>query len=93
MTIAHVMEEIIRISKEEQAGKTVLFGSRAKGTARERSDIDIAVEGVKDFDAFCEKIDEIEILYTIDVLNLETCRNQLLMEDIKAYGRKIYEEA
>ena len=30
------------------------FGSRAKGTARERSDIDVAVSGVKDFDALAE---------------------------------------
>lgn len=91
MTIEMVIEEIARISKEERVKRVLLFGSRAKGTARERSDIDIAVEGAEDFEAFCEKIDDIDTLYTIDIVNLNTCKNGLLMEDIETYGRKIFE--
>lgn len=40
---------------EFQAKEVILYGSRAKGTARERSDIDIAVSGVNDFDLLVEK--------------------------------------
>lgn len=69
-----------------------LYGSRAKGTALERSDIDIAVSGADDFYALAERIDAFPTLYTIDVLNLDTCRNQYLLEDIQQYGRKIYEK-
>ena len=66
-----------------------LFGSRAKGTATERSDIDIAVSGVENFDLLAEKIEELPTLYSVDLLNMDTCRNQLLLEDIREYGRKI----
>lgn len=67
----------------------ILYGSRAKGTARERSDIDIAVTGVDDFDMLAEEVEDLPTLYSVDLLNLDTCRNQLLLEDIKEYGRKI----
>ena len=65
--------------------------SSAKGTARERSDIDVAVSGVEDFDLLLSEIDDLPTLYTVDVVNLDTCRNTLLLEDIRQYGRKIYE--
>lgn len=67
----------------------ILYGSRAKGTARERSDIDIAVTGVDDFDMLAKEAEDLPTLYSVDLLNLDTCRNQLLLEDIKEYGRKI----
>ena len=69
---------------EFQAKEVILYGSRAKGTARERSDIDIAVSGVNDFDLLVEKIEELPTVYSVD-----TCRNELLMEDVRKYGRKI----
>ena len=59
------------------------------GTVRERSDIDIAVSGVDNFDELVEKVEDLPALYSIDLLNLDTCRNELLLEDIKEYGRKI----
>ena len=55
----------------------------------ERSDIDIAVSGVECFDELVEKIEELPTLYSVDLLNMDTCRNELLLEDIKQYGRKI----
>ena len=61
------------------------FHARAKGTARERSDIDIAVSGVECFDELVEKIEELPTLYSVDLLNMDTCRNELLLEDIKQY--------
>ena len=67
----------------------ILYGSRANGPARERSDIDIAVTGVDDFDMLAEEVEDLPTLYSVDLLNLDTCRNQLLLEDIKEYGRKI----
>lgn len=67
----------------------ILYGSRAMGTVRERSDIDIAVSGVDNFDELVEKVEDLPVLYSIDLLNLDTCRNELLLEDIKEYGREI----
>lgn len=59
------------------------------GIVRERSDIDIAVSGVDNFDELVEKVEDLPALYSIDLLNLDTCRNELLLEDIKEYGREI----
>lgn len=67
----------------------ILYGSRAMGTVRERSDIDIAVSGVDNFDELVEKVEDLPALYSVDLLNLDTCRNELLLEDIKEYGREI----
>ena len=57
-----------------------------------RSDIDIAVSGGADFDELLEKVEELPTLYSVDLLNMDTCRNDLLMEDIKQYGREIYKK-
>jgi predicted nucleotidyltransferase len=80
---------IDRLVKEFEPTKIFLFGSRAKGTALERSDIDIAVSGVKDFDTLSDEVEDLPTLYSVDLLNLDTCRNDLLLEDIRQYGRKI----
>ena len=72
-----------------QAKKVILYGSRAKGTARERSDIDIAVSGVDNFELLVEKVEELPTLYSVNMVNMDTCRNQLLLEDIRQYGREI----
>ena len=89
MTLAKVLEQVKNLCVKYQAKEIVLFGSRAKGTALERSDIDIAVSGVNDFDALEEEIEEIPTLYIVDLLNMDTCRNELILEDIRKYGRKI----
>ena len=89
MQIEEILQEIIRICVNNSATKVILFGSRAKGTARERSDIDIAVSGVEQFDMLTEKVEDLPTLYSVDLLNMDTCRNQLLLEDIRQYGREI----
>ena len=89
MTLAKVLEKVKDLCVKYQAEEIILFGSRAKGTALERSDIDIAVSGVNDFDALEEEIEEIPTLYTVDLLNMDTCRNELILEDIRKYGHKI----
>ena len=84
-----VIREVARLCRSFQAKEVILYGSRAKETARERSDINIAVSGVDDFEELVEKVEELPTLYSVDLLNLDTCRNELLLEDIKQYGRKI----
>lgn len=84
-----VIEEVADLCRQFQAKKVILYGSRAKGTARERSDIDIAVSGVDNFELLVEKVEELPTLYSVDMVNMDTCRNQLLLEDIRQYGREI----
>ena len=89
-----IIEEVARICHSFCAKEVILYGSRAKGTAQERSDIDIAVSGVASCDIFEleEALEDIPTLYTIDLVDLDTCKNQLLLEDIKQYGREIYKK-
>ncbi|MFR5192658.1 MAG: nucleotidyltransferase family protein [Lachnospiraceae bacterium] len=89
MRAEEVIEEVANLCRQFQAKKIILYGSRAKGTARERSDIDIAVSGVDNFELLVEKVEELPTLYSVDMVNMDTCRNQLLLEDIRQYGREI----
>lgn len=88
MQVDEIIEKIIRICKKYGAEKVVLFGSRAKGTQTARSDIDIAVSAVASGDIFDleEELLDIPTLYRIDLVDLDTCKNDLLLEDIKQYS-------
>lgn len=92
MQIPEILEQIIFHCRTFDADNAFLFGSRAKGTATPRSDFDIAVTGVSDIEGLREALDNIPTLYKIDLVDMDTCRNNLLLEDIKTYGRKIYEK-
>ena len=89
MKVEDVIEAAAKLCREFGAKKVILFGSRAKGTALERSDIDIAVSGVKEVDLLIQKIEELPMLYSIDIVNMDNCKNELLLEDIRQYGREI----
>ena len=89
MRAEEVIQKVSEICKDFGAKKVILYGSRAKGTARERSDIDIAVSGVKNFDELVEEVEKLLTLYSFDIVNMDTCKNQLLLEDIRQYGREI----
>lgn len=91
MTIEQILNCIIEAGRKYNCKEIYLFGSRAKNTNRERSDIDIAVAGTAKFELLQEEVEQIPTLFTIDLVNMDTCGNKLLLEDIKTYGRKIYE--
>lgn len=89
MRVEDVIEVAVKLCREFGAKKVTLFGSRAKETALERSDIDIAVSGVENIDLLIQKIEELPTLYSIDIVNMDNCKNELLLEDIRQYGREI----
>jgi predicted nucleotidyltransferase len=72
--------------------QVVLFGSRAIGTFREGSDIDLAVQ--TDPIPFSEwlnlrsKLDQLMLPWTIDLLNEADITNPDLLEHIRTYGVK-----
>ena len=89
MKADEVINQIAELCRKYKAKEVILYGSRAKGTARERSNIDIAVSGAENFDILVEKVEELPTLYSVDLVNMDTCKNQLLLEDIRQYGREI----
>ncbi|MFA5257096.1 MAG: nucleotidyltransferase domain-containing protein [Opitutales bacterium] len=75
-------------------GKAVLFGSRAKGTARRNSDIDIAVFGLDsalDVERLSMVLDELPLPYKFDVVGFESIGNPALREHIERAGVALYE--
>ncbi len=75
--------------------KVVLFGSRAKGTAKHNSDIDLAIFGI-DNDLFVESIavelEELPLPYKFDVKSFASIKNSALCDHIERVGVSIYEK-
>lgn len=72
--------------------KIILFGSRARGTSGERSDIDLAVSG-GDFGEFCFAMDEqVNTLLMFDVVDLDSCISDELISEIERDGVVLYEK-
>ena len=75
--------------KHPSIQKMVLFGSRARGDASERSDYDIAVfteAGFPERDAFYEAIDSIHTLYKIDIVEVKADTDPFLRKEIAKDG-------
>ena len=92
MQAEEVIKRITELCQKYSADQGILFGSRAKGTALARSDIDIAVSGVAQFSALQEEIENLPTLFSVDIVDMDTCTNAQLLEDINKYGKKIYEK-
>ena len=87
-----VLEDITVFAQKYNVDKIILFGSRAKGTHRERSDIDIAVSG-GDFDGFYWDIEENAwTLLMFDIINFSERISEELRQEIEKYGVTIYEK-
>lgn len=88
-----VLKDITTFAKKHDVHKIILFGSRARGTNTERSDIDIAVSG-GDFDAFYWSIKEdVYSLLTFDIVDVDSGISEELKEEIERDGVMIYEKA
>ena len=84
--------EITMFAKKHSIQKVILFGSRARGTHRERSDIDIAVYG-GDFDSFYWDIKEnVHSLLIFDIVEADEYISEELREEIERDGVIVYEK-
>lgn len=88
-----VIEEICDFAQKYHIKKVILFGSRARGDFKEKSDIDLAVQG-GDFIRFMLDVnEETSTLLSFDIINLDEKIQSELRESIKKEGKIIYEEA
>ena len=88
-----VLRELFSFARKYSVSKIVLFGSRARGTHTERSDIDIAVYG-GDFDSFYWDVKEkINSLLMFDIVQADLPISDELNKEIKKDGVVIYEKA
>ncbi|MBV5329616.1 MAG: nucleotidyltransferase domain-containing protein [Chlorobium sp.] len=90
------MDEIIDIlQKFPGVEEAILFGSRAKGTYKKGSDIDIAIKGKGIDHAVVASLafllnEESAMPYFFDIVHFDDISEQELMEHINRVGRCIY---
>lgn len=87
-----VLKQIRCHAKKCGIGKVILFGSRARGTFRRDSDIDLAVSGGC-ADLFRLSVEEeTDTLLTYDVVDLDRTLNEELLDGIRKEGVVLYEK-
>lgn len=72
--------------------KVILFGSRARGDNKERSDIDLAIEGGNAALFAVEAEKEIQTLLMFDIVDLGGLVQEELRQSIEREGKIIYEK-
>ena len=88
-----IVRELSAFAQKYSVTKIILFGSRARGTNTERSDIDIAVYG-GDFDGFYWDVKEkTNSLLMFDIVQADAPISWELKEEIEKDGDAIYEKA
>ncbi len=83
--------EIIFQARRCGVKKLILFGSRARGTNHERSDIDLAASG-GDIAEFAEALEELDTLLRFDVINLDAKLDADFQAEIDRDGIILYLE-
>lgn len=82
------------ISKYEEIDRVLLFGSRARGNYKKTSDIDIAIFAPTisscRLNLLRDSLDELDIIYKIDVVNFYTISKEALKLNIINDGVEIY---
>ena len=88
-----VLMDIKKFAVKNEIQKVILFGSRARGTNGERSDIDLAVTGGNALDFYDELEEKAWTLLMFDVVNLDRGITGELQKEIDRDGVVIYEKA
>ncbi len=74
--------------------QVLIFGSRAKGTFKDSSDIDLAVfaPGMSEqrFTQLWNELDALPLVFRMDVLHWNALGNQRLKDKIPAEGKTLY---
>ena len=87
-----VLRELSSFAQKYSVTKIILFGSRARGTNTERSDIDIAVYG-GNFDGFYWDVKEkINSLLMFDIVQADSSISDELIKEIEKDGVVMYEK-
>ena len=82
------------LSSDEKVEQVVFFGSRAMGTFRATSDVDIALFGdrltLADQARFAEAVGMLSMPQDVDILLYSSIENKKLIEHIERYGVEWY---
>lgn len=91
------VEKIVSLFKKyPQIEKAIIYGSRAKGTYRKGSDIDIVLIGPTlthhDLVAIEDKIDDLFLPYSFDLSLFKSISSEELIDHINRIGLTFYEK-
>jgi len=87
-----VLIEIKELAEKYSIEQVILFGSRARGDFKERSDIDLAVRGGQ-VELFMVAVDEeTSTLLKYDIVNLNGSVQKELLDSIEKEGILLYEK-
>lgn len=89
---SEVLREIIQLAKQNNVKQVILFGSRARGDYKKRSDIDIAFRGGNSSCFILSVDEETSTLLEFDVIDLDKPVREELLQSIEEEGILIYEE-
>lgn len=94
----HELETICEILAHfPEVERATLYGSRAKGTHNERSDIDIALFGTSldrhDVNRIHLELDDSDLVTSVDLLDYNSINNPRLKDHIDRIGETIYRRA
>ena len=87
-----MVRSVFRLHPEIETA--TLFGSRAKGTHSERSDVDLVVTGDVDplgAEGIAAELDELPLPYRFEVQPLAHIRHRPLLDHIQRVGVLIYQ--
>lgn len=87
-----VLLEIKELAKKYNIEQVILFGSRARGDFKERSDIDLAIKGGQAALFMVAVDEETSTLLKYDIINLNASVQKELLESIEKEGILLYEK-
>ncbi len=87
-----VIDEITALARKNNVEKVFLFGSRARGDYRERSDIDLAFQGGNSSSFILDVEEDTSTLLEFDIIDLAKPMQKELSESIRREGILIYEK-
>ena len=94
-TVIKELQDVFR--RHANIEKVLIFGSRSKGNYRVGSDIDLALIGKNiDYRQLLDismEIDDLELLYSIDLLDYQTKVGTPIGDHIDRVGQVFYEAA
>ena len=85
-------EDIVAFAKVHSLQRVILFGSRARGTHGERSDIDIAVSGGNFIGFYWDRDEKARTLLSFDIVDLDSGIYHERESEIKRDGVIVYEK-
>ena len=95
LTTAEMQRLVAVLATQPNIEKAIVYGSRAKGTNRKFSDVDLTLVGKNlthsDLNQVAMRIDDLLLPYEFDLSLYSSLTNENLLEHIKRVGKVIYE--